>query len=725
MSQTLNQLADLTAEQRALLMMRLQKKAVDKTPSVKPVPRNGSMPLSYGQQRLWFLQQLEPESAAYNIRVAVRLRGPLNVTALKQSLTEIVRRHESLRTRFVVVDSEPVQIFSAAEPVQLLVTDLSNLAAADRETEAHAQAKRESQKPFDLATDQLFRIQLLKLGPIEHVLLLTQHHIISDGWSLGVMFKELSALYEAYTRGALSPLPELEVQYADYAVWQIESLREEVLSEQLNYWKQQLHGAPSLLELPADHTRGVVASHEGRRQRVELSAELTLALKDLSRREDVTLFMTLLAAFQLLLSRWSGAEDVVVGTPVAGRNRIEVENLIGFFLNTLPLRTQLSGNQTFRELLQQVKKVCLDAYANQDVPFERLVDELQLERKRSYAPLVQVMFSLRNLEDERLSLKEIESSPLGNAEPPAKFTLVLNTSINHNRLVLNFIFDNDLLEPSTVARMSAHFEQLLTSVVSDPDRQANNLAWLPAAERDQVLVKWNETKTGFDTELSIHQIIEQQAARTPEAVAVVYQDESLNYAELNTRANQLAHYVSAQGVGLEDVVGILLERSIDMVVCLLATLKAGAAYLPLDPAYPAGRLQLMLSDAGARIVLTTSELSRSLEVGCRVIELDHERDAIAQESEVNPARRIEADNLAYVIYTSGSTGRPKAAMNTHGAIHNRLLWMQQQYQLGPDDCVLQKTPYSFDVSVWEFFWPLMFGAKLAVARPGGHKDPVY
>ncbi|HKG78967.1 MAG TPA: condensation domain-containing protein, partial [Pyrinomonadaceae bacterium] len=685
--------------------------------------------LSYGQQRLWFLQHLEPNSAVYNIPVDLRLRGCLNRAALKKSLWEIVRRHESLRTTFSIVDGEPVQVIAAVPAFSLPVTYLSHLPLTERKAEAQREAMAEAQKPFNLSEGPLFRARLLKLGAEDHVLLLTLHHIISDGWSMEVLFKELSTLYSAYARREESPLAELSVQYADYAVWQREWLSEEVLEAQVKYWREQLRGAPAVLELPTDRPRPAVQSYGGQRQRVELEEELTSQLKELSRREGVTLFMTLLAAFQVLLWRYSGQQDIVVGTPTAGRSRSELEPLIGFFVNTLALRTELSGQRTFHEVLQRVKQVCLEAYAHQDLPFDRLVDELGLQRNSRQSPLVQVTFNLLNLEEERLTLPGLKIEPLRNFEARAKFDLTLNATEHDKKLALNFIFNPDLFELATIERLSKHFRQLLTGIVADPAQPASKLTVLSAGEREQVLKEWNDTRTGYASDLLIHEMFEQQAACTPERIALVYEQERFSYQELNERANRLGHYLRQQGVGPESVVGILLERSAEMVIALLATLKAGGAYLPLDPSYPEERLRLMLEDADTRVLLTTTELANKIGAGearqRQVMKLDSAGAQLAQQSAANVPPQATADNLAYVIYTSGSTGTPKAAMNTHDGIRNRLLWMQQAYPLTSDDCVLQKTPYSFDVSVWEFFWPLMYGARLAVARPAGHKDAEY
>src|SRR6185369_14798563 len=461
--------------------------------------------------------------------------------------------------------------------------DLSELSDSEREAELQRQANAEARRPFDLEQGPLFRARLLKLADEEHVLLLTLHHIISDGWSMGLLFKELSALYSAYARGANSPLAELPVQYADFAVWQREQLSEELLEAQVKYWCEQLRGAPAVLELPIDRPRPAVQTHRGQRQRVELGAELSRELKELSRGEGVTLFMTLLAAFQILLWRWTGQQDIVVGTPTAGRSRAEIEPLIGFFVNTLALRTELRGQRTFREILQGVKQICLEAYAHQDLPFDRLVDELGLQRNLRQSPLVQVTFNLTNREEQRLTLPGLQTEPLRNFEPGAKFDLTLNAAEHDKQLILNFIYNPDLFEAATMERLAQHFQELLSGIIADPAQSAHQLTLLSASEREQVLQAWNDTSTDYGTDALIHELFEQQTARTPESIALVYEQERLSYWELNERANRLAHYLRQQGVGPETVVGILLERSEEMVLALLGTLKAGGAYLPLDP----------------------------------------------------------------------------------------------------------------------------------------------
>jgi amino acid adenylation domain-containing protein len=693
-------------------------------PPVVAVGREQSLPLSFAQQRLWLIEQLEQGTAAYNIPAALRLRGQLQVPVLEAALTEVVRRHEVLRTTFATVGGQPQQVIGKAGSVSLPVQELSRLGEQEREAAAAGMIEREARAGFDLESGPLVRARLLRLGAEEHVLLLTMHHIVSDGWSLGVLVKELSALYAAYAQRQPSPLAELAIQYADYAVWQREWLQGAVLAEQLQYWREQLQGAPAVLELPTDHPRPAVQSFRGGQQQMVLSAAVTEGLKELSRREGVTLFMSLLAAWQVLLARYSGQEEIVVGSPIAGRTRGETEGLIGFFVNTLVLRGDLSGDPSFAELLQRVKEVCLGAYGHQEVPFEKLVEELQPERSLSHNPLFQVMFVLQNTPREILQLPGLELSSVKVENTTTKFDLTLGVEDGTTGLGVALEYNTDLFDASTITRMLGHFETLLTGIVAGPRQRLSQLPLLTAAEQ-ALLVDWNDTACPLPEATCLHQLFEAQAQLTPEAPAVSYENEQLSYAELNTRSNQLAHYLREQGVGADALVGIYMERSVELVVSLLAVLKAGGAYVPLDPSYPAQRVNYMLQDAGAKVLLTQAKLSNQLPPDGKVVSVDAEWETIASHSRQNPPALGSLENLAYVIYTSGSTGQPKGVMIDHRGILNRLIWMQETYQLTAQDRVLQKTPFSFDVSVWEFFWPLITGAELVVAQPGGHQDSAY
>lgn len=685
------------------------------------------LPLSFAQQRLWLLDQLDPGNPAYVLPKFARLSGNVDLDVLTQALGEIVRRHESLRTTFPVREGQPQQLIaSPVTPFPLPLLDIQSLPPALREAEAQRLAQEEAVRPFDLAAGPLVRGRVLRLGAGEHILLLAMHHIVSDGWSMGVLMRELGRLYEAFSVGAASPLAELPIQYADYALWQRQWLRGEVLAEQLDYWSAQLREAPSKLELPLDHPRPSLQGWRGASHYLHLDRQPTDTLKGLSRDHGVTLFMTLCAAFKVLLYRYSGQTDLVVGTPIAGRTRSEVEGLIGFFINTLPLRTRLDPQQSFTALLGQEREVCLGAYAHQDLPFEKLVEELQPERSLSHTPLYQVAFALQNMPLEPLEIQGVDVGRVHIEGNTTKFDLTLSLMEERGgALAGSFQYNTDLFEVTTIERLGEHYLRLLQGIATDPGQRLYELPLLSAADRQQVLLEWNRTAKDYQRQC-LHEMFEQQVERTPEALAVVFEREQITYRVLNGRANQLAHYLRRLGVGPEALVGVCLERSLEMVVALLAVLKAGAAYVPLDPEYPRERLSFMMEDAQASVLLTMDGLERALPShDTELIALDKDWPLIAKEGDHNPPLTVTTDNLAYIIYTSGSTGKPKGAMITHRGIHNRLLWMQEAYGLDETDRVLQKTPYSFDVSVWEFFWPLLTGARLVVARPGGHQDSGY
>ncbi|WP_066383175.1 non-ribosomal peptide synthetase [Anabaena sp. CA = ATCC 33047] len=694
--------------------------------SIQPASRQGNIPLSFAQQRLWFFNQLEPNSGAYRIPVAFRLTGKLNVPALSESIQEIIRRHEILRTTFTVVNGEVVQVISQGESFSLPVLDLHKIEVNKQEQEMQNLALLEAQKPFDLVKDLPIRASLLKLSDTDHVVLLTMHHIVSDGWSRGIFIKELTALYTAFSQGQPSPLPELQIQYIDFAIWQRKWLQGEVLHTQLNYWKQQLGGNLPVLELPTDNHRPAIKSHRGATQPFQLSKSLTEKLKDLSKQEGVTLFMTLLATLKVLLHRYTQQEDILVGTPIANRNRSEIEGLIGFFVNTLVLRTNLGNNPTFKELLQQVREVTLGAYAHQDLPFEKLVEEIQPGRNLSQNPLFNVMFVLQNNTTEPIELPELTIEELNLEHNTTKFDFTLSLSETETGLQGDLEYNTDIFNPDRINRMLGHFQVLLEGIVANPQQHLSELPLLTANEQNQLLLEWNNTKINYPQNQCIHQLLEAQVEKTPDAVAVVFENDKLTYRELNKKANQLANYLQKIGVVADTLVGICVERSLEMVIGLLGILKAGGAYVPLDPTYPQERLAFMLEDSQTPILLSQQHLIDNLPpYKAQVICLDSDWDKIADQNSENLTCNLNSHNLAYVIYTSGSTGKPKGAMNTHQGICNRLLWMQDQYQLNTSDRVLQKTPFSFDVSVWEFFWTLITGACLVIAKPEGHRDSNY
>jgi amino acid adenylation domain-containing protein len=696
-------------------------------PAIRPVPRTDRLPLSFAQQRLWLLDQLEPDAATYNIPSVLEMTGPLDKPALERALSEIVRRHEALRTAFSVTDgAEPVQVISPAVPVTLPVVDLRDVPVADRRREADQRIKADARQPFDLAHGPLLRLQLLRLGDEEHLLQLNVHHIVSDGWSAVVFARELSALYKAFVAGRPSPLPELPVQYADYAVWQRNWLRGEVLDEQLNYWKKQLAGSSFALELPTDFSRPPVQTYHGAALSVEIPKDLTDRLRALSQREGATLYMTLLAAFQVLLHRYSGQDDLLVASPSAGRDGVEMETMIGFFVNTMALRGNLAGNPTFRTLLHQIRETALGAFAHRDIPFEKLVEELQPVRQMNRSPLCQVMFVLQNTPAQEFQLPRLRVSSRLIEVGESKFDLTLEVEEMATGLRCHLDYCTDLFAEDRMRRLLGHYQTLLEGIAANPDQRLGELPLLTPAERQQLLVEWNATAVDYPRDVCLHTLFERQVQKTPDAVAVVFGDQQLTYRELDARANQLAHHLITLGVKTESFVGVCCERSLEMVIALYGILKAGAAYVPIDPSYPADRLTFMLSDAATPVLLTQAKLRDKLppQQG-RVVCLDADWPEIARQSPTAPVTGVAAENLAYMIYTSGSTGKPKGAMNVHRGIVNRLLWMQDAYQLTAADVVLQKTPFSFDVSVWEFFWPLLVGAQLVVAKPDGHRDPDY
>jgi amino acid adenylation domain-containing protein len=685
-------------------------------------------PLSFAQQRLWFLDQLEPESPLYNVAQAYRMSGLLNEDALHKTFATLVNRHESLRTTISAVEGVPMQFIAETGMIEIPVIDLKSLPVMERENEARRIAAAEFQKPFDIAQGPLIRVNLLRLDDKEHVLLLNMHHIISDGWSIGILMLEMAELYEAYATGQASPLPELPIQYADFAQWQREWLQGEVLEKQLAYWKKQLGENPPILELPTDNPRPAVQTYRGRRKSLTLAdAEFLEELKALSQREDVTLFMTFLAAFQVLIHRYTGQDDIIVGSPIANRNRTEIEGVIGFFVNTLVLRTDLSGDPSFRELLGRVREVTLGAYAHQDLPFEKLVEELQVSRSLAYNPLFQVMFAYQNTSLRPLKLVNLTLSPMEIEMDTAKFDLTLDLTEDPNGIIGAIEYNVDLFNSKYIDLLIGHFKTLLKGIIANPERRISELPILTEGERRRIMKEWNNTRVDYPQDRLIHQIFEARVEKNSDDIAIAFEGQRLTYRELNQRSNQLAHYLQSLGVGPESIVGIAVERSIEMIVGLYGILKAGGAYLPIDPTYPADRVAYMMEDAKVPVLLTQQRLLDKLpphEV--RTIRLDTDWDSlIGSQSKENPACKATLENAAYVIYTSGSTGNPKGVINNHAGILNRLLWMQNAYRLTPTDTVLQKTPFSFDVSVWEFFWPLMFGARLIVARPEGHKDADY
>jgi amino acid adenylation domain-containing protein len=699
--------------------------AQPQTPLV-PIARTGMLPLSFAQARLWFLDQLQPGNAAYNVPTAVRLHGPLDLAAMEDALNQVIARHETLRTTISLQDNDPIQVIAPTLTIPLTVINLQQHPAVKREAIALERATAETQRPFDLARGPLIRAVVLQLDPADHLLVLVLHHIISDGWSMGVLVQELAALYQAMPANLPAFLPDLPVQYADFAIWERHWLQGETLERLLAYWKQQLgSSALPILQLPTDLPRPALPSGRGARYSFALAQPLAEGLLALSRREGVTLFMTLLAAWAALLGRYSGQTDLPIGTPIANRNRPELERLIGFFANTLVLRANLDGNPSFRDLLQRVREVCLGAYAHQELPFKHLVEIVQPERDLSRHPLFQVMFVLQNTPLAAPTLPDLSFQPLRLDSGTTKFDLTLTFVEQQDGLLGTLEYNTDIFVADTIARFADHLTVLLRGIVAEPERPLSALPWLTEREHHTLVTEWNTTAVSYPQHSSLHGLIEAQAARTPDAVAAVFEQQSLSYAELNRRANQLAHHLRQHGVGPNILVGVCMERSLELVVALLGILKAGGAYVPFDPGYPQDRLQFMIEDARTPVLLTQAHLLPRLPATTALHICLDDPKLLDRELDLNPDVALDLDDLAYVIYTSGSTGKPKGAMNTHRGICNRLFWMQDAYRLDADDRVLQKTPFSFDVSVWEFFWPLLTGARLVFAQPEGHKDSSY
>ncbi|NJN10675.1 MAG: amino acid adenylation domain-containing protein, partial [Richelia sp. RM1_1_1] len=675
-------------------------------------------PLSFAQQRLWFLEQLERGNPAYNISLAVNLNGELNVLVLEQSLNEIIRRHEALRTTFDTVNGQPVQIIAASLKLSLSVIDDQKNIELQGDSAIQQFLTEQSQQPFDLTLGPLLRAKILRLAPQEHILLLEMHHIISDGWSTEVLLKEIGTLYKAFLAGTASPLPEIFIQYKDFAQWQRQWLQGEILQTQLSYWKQQLKDIPAALQLPTDRPRPAIQTSHGAQQSIELSETVIKKLKEIARQEGVTLFMLLLAAFEAFLYRYTGQDDIVIGSPIANRNRDEVKGLIGFFVNTLVLRTDISGNPTFAELLKRVKKVALEAYTHQDLPFEQLVEAVKPERDTSRTPLFQVMFSVQDysqlpdIPDLTLNLVKIEPET-------AQFDLSVSIELRQTAVIASFEYNTDLFDNLTITTMLRHFENLLWGVAENPQLRLSQLPLLSQADYEELL-EYSTNKSqifNFQSQIEqcIHQQFEARVVETPNAVAVVSTEQYLTYKQLNQRSNQLAHHLKSLGVKPEVLVGVCIERSLEMIVALLAILKAGGAYVPLDPNYPKERLALMLEDDQVPVLLTTSVLLDALpENQSQVVCLDRDWQIITDYSKENPINDTKPENLAYIIYTSGSTGRPKGVMIEHRSLSNYINNACIEFEIKSSDRLLQFASISFDAAAEEIFSCLISGAALVL-----------
>jgi amino acid adenylation domain-containing protein len=706
-------IAALSPERRALLKSHLQKEG----------GQFRSFPLSFSQERLWFLEQLDPGNPGQNIPMAVRLSGRLGIPALESALKEVINRHEILRTNFIEVDGRPLQVVAISSDFHLSTVDLRDVAADEQEAMTPHLIQADVRRPFDLELGPLLRAKLLVLGEDRHLLSLTVHHIVSDGWSAGVLFREIALLYQAFIHGHPSPLAVLSVQYSDYAIWQRQWFQGRVLEEQLAYWKQRLENAPGLFEIETDHPRSLAKQHRKRRCPFTLSKSLTAALTALSRQEGGTLFMTLLGALNVLLYRHTYQEDLLIAIPVANRRKGAIEMLIGCFINLLVMRTDLTGNPTFRELLGRVREIALGAYSHQDLPFEILVEEVQPHRDLSRAPLAQVMCVLQNAPMPEVTLPYLKLTPLEVDNGVTRFDLLLSMRESES-LTGSLQYDAELFDEPTIARMVERWRCLLAGIVADPDQPIATLPLLPPSELRQVLSDFNETYADSAPDQCLHQLIETQAARTPDRVAVSFVDDALTYEELNARANQLARHLRLRGVGPEVVVGIMASRSLEMVVGLLGILKAGGAYLPLDLSSPKERLRFLLEDSQTAVLLTQRSLLVILpEHKAQVIDLDSDWDFVATQSRENLNAVVESDHLAYVIYTSGSTGRPKGVQIQHRGLTNILDWMWRQQWVTSHDLLVAVTTIAFDIAGVELYLPLLGGARVQLASHQSAADP--
>src|SRR5947209_4009787 len=715
----------LTEEQRLLLERLLAAEGISPDDAPPPIGRRGEadeLPLSFAQQRLWLLDQLQPGSPAYNVPKLLRLRGPLDVAALSRALTEVARRHEALRTTFEARHGSPRQRIHPPAPVPLPLSDLSRMPESEREAEAEALLVEEARRPFDLEGGPLWRASLVRLSEGEHALALVLHHIVSDGWSLGVLLRELSALYGAYARGAASPLAQLPIQYADYALWQRRWLRGEPLERRLSYWREQLRGAPEVLSLPGDRARPAAVGWGGASARFEVGAGVAGGLGGEARRRGVTLFMLLLSAFKVLLWRHAGEGDLCVGTPAAGRGRVEVEGLIGFFVNTLVLRTRVEGREGFASLVGRVREACLGAYQHQEVPFEKLVEELAPGRSLSHAPLFQVMFTMMGGPEPRLELEGVRAEAWEVARETTKFDLTVGVGEREGGGLGGVLqYSTELFDERRMRGMARRWERLLTAVAEGFEGEVRQMPVLDGGDERLLLGEWAGAGAGAaqaaQAEECLHLLFERQAARRGEEIAVIDEGDRLSYRELNERADGLARRLRQLGVGPEVRVGVLAGRALATVAALLAVLKAGGAYVPLDPEYPQERLAFMLEDARIKVLLTERRLAGRVKAGgAEVLLLDELRDGAEEDDGVRVESGVRPENLAYVIYTSGSTGRPKGVAIEHRSAVALLHWAKENFDAEDLGGVLASSSICFALSVFELFVPLAWGGKVILAE---------
>lgn len=713
MSSTTHNKFQLSPRKKAILDALLDKEGMASTEDKIPRRReSGPAPLSFSQQRLWFFDQFEPASFVYNVLTPVSLRGNLDVSALQEAFNHLVRRHEALRTTFELREGQPVQIIGQQQSIPIRRIDLSHQARPEQQEQFHAVFNDETCRPFDLKKGPLLRITLVRMAAEEHALLLAMHHIVTDGWSMNVLVREAVALYAMYSAGLAPGLSPLPIQYADFAVWQRSWLQGEVLEQQLAYWKQHLGVKPAVLELPTDFPRPAVQTYRGASFIFPFSPALSQSLKTFCRAQQATMFMVLLAAFNVLFHRYTGQQEIIVGSPIANRNRKELEGLIGFFANTLPMRTNVSGELSFREVLARLKEAALGAYAHQDLPFEYLVEQFHPERSLSHSPLVQVMFNFEPTIPQMAEMPGLSASLMDYDNKSAKFDLTLFARDHGTEIFGTLEHNVDLFTSETIERMAGHLLTLLSGIVANPDQPISGLPLLTRHERYQMLEEWNATEAACP-QLCAHQIFEAQVHHAPNRTALIFENQELTYAQLNARANQLAHYLSSLGARPGKFVGIFMERSVEMIVAVLGVLKSGAACIPLDSVYPKERLTFMLEDSGAPVVVAQQAQAATLPVsGARLVCLDSEWQAISKEPENAPQVAVTPEDWMYVIYTSGSTGRPKGVVVPHRVLVNLVAWHQSS--LRQSQRTLQFASLNFDVSFQEIFSTFISGGVLVV-----------
>ncbi|MCC6606785.1 MAG: amino acid adenylation domain-containing protein, partial [Anaerolineae bacterium] len=711
----------LSGDKLALLEMLLMEEGLAaEAPQPKPVrPPGAVLPLSFSQERMWFMQQMQPDSGAYNVSIGARMKGELNLAALERAINDVVQRHEILRTRYEKVDGHPLPVIEETAVINLALFDYQHLPLTSREDELAQTVYDFVKRPFDLVNGPVMRAGVFRYSPQDHVTAVVAHHIATDAWSSFILVQEIAALYQSYNENKPIQLEPLPLQYFDFAIWQRDHFQGAVLQEQLGYWRTKLAGVP-VLEMPADRPRPAIQTFNGNVVEHNLSPELLQKLHQLSKEQKVTPFMTMLTALEVLLYRYTRQEDFAVGVPIANRQLASTENLIGTFVNMLVLRADMTGEPTFMELLQRVQAATLEAYAHQDMPFEKLVAEMQLDRDMSHSPLFQIMLDYINVPSPKISMDGLEGDNVGVNRHSSKFDMGLIVVDTAQLQSLELEYNTDLFDEATAVRFLDNLETLLEAIVANPRTPIDELPVLAAAERQLVLARWNETDMAYPREKCLHQLIEAQAERTPGKTAVISQNQSITYQALNQRATQMAHELQKLGVGPDVIVGIFLERSIDMVVSLLAVLKAGGAYLPLDPAYPLDRLSYMLADAQSPVLITesslnlTEALTKDLPQAIHVYLVDELPQNGRYHSNNGSARTATSQNLAYVIYTSGSTGKPKGVQIPHQAVVNFLLSMQKEPGLSAEDHLLSVTTLSFDIAVLELYLPLITGATVTL-----------